>query len=1156
MSESSEQNNEPPIETGETAVSQHSPSDDPNGAEPTQEASLDLVQAVVGQGEEYSLTADLLDQLLSKSHAAVQEGLMVAAVPHSYDLELLKTLRTREDGKDEKMLGRLRKFSFVISSWHDEQDRVIGLNRQILNERFISQDKAGYLATHRRAHDYYQAHPHEDETIHIQHLLYHSLIADSQAESPENLASVNLLLNTYRAYSNERNKAALEQLLKTAEDADFYLAKLDTPWRSAYTDLRIYLHARFRQLEGNWADTIPVLQALKEKSNLWPSFKPFVGHSYASALANNEKFEQAITEYEIALAELETVSNNMTGPADDPARKAIEAEKGTIMIALGDAYAGLAISARGYQEQTVDHQPAQRLFDWFESLLSLPLIIYLFFHFGWRVLRPSYWIALKGEDWIIVRLFTQSAQWYRRADPLLEKYGSIHEGVAADERLAYLMLEMHDLQEASRIFDHLLAEREAPLGQYRRASVQVGQAETALRRNLPGQSFILLQSALPVLEQYEDLPLQARAHSLMGQAVYLMGDSAAGLHYYQTAHQLYRATDRVVQATEVIEKLQDLIKYGGLNREQKEQVYSEIDPVTERQYPIKFEHPFLNTFRQLLLVTVILVIFFVPLSVIDFSTTSSLAPNISFKPAPLLDIDGPININLQEGFDETGSAQAQLNTDITVLFEAAAAFVIGYILLTLAIGLAVIRFTSLKTVQAQSDTGRIYVSTEGLKVGRHGKQIAWRDIAHLHTAHVWRIFSPIPFHRSKFGVVTRDGQRLEINGRTSWYNSLVSQIELNLLDDVAESDNSVTLMKQPWLWLFVIGAAIMWTFTLNEAAITWLAQSVSPRVTYRGTDVYPYLYLFMFIPMLWWGIVRPWRTKRILEPNQFWPWGLFGGGISLILLIVITHARPLITVPDVYTPILTMALLITGGLFIWQDSTYFQFGQQNLIRVLIALTAVSGTLLSGGLMVRNILSYHNFALGNHFSQTGIDDIDDKLSRIQYASALNSYQLAIDIAQFPPYFSEYEALEIDFGFPNRDSLMAIAAVRARGSMYAQLGQYDLAVQDYEALLPVTSHPALVHSWIGISDQNLAHEDEFNFTEEEERLLYLDAIEHYTDAIDVASTNAQFYLWRAVAHHALDNASAAHRDYERAVQISELQDGIPLTCLLYTSDAADD
>ena len=1115
-----------------------------NGA--TEELTLDIVQTVVGSTEEYELTAGLIDQLLEKSHEAVQEGLFVAAVPDSYDLPLLKALRTRDDGKDEKMLGRLRKFSFVVSSWHDERDRITGLHRHILNERFISQDRAGYIAAHKRARQFYTDEPVANTAVQTQLLLYHGLIAEAEAESPNGLASINLLIDAFRAYSNERQRSSIERLLKTADDAQPYLELLNSPWIEQFNELRAYFHARYQQMEGDWQGSIKPLQTLRDKEMLWPSIKPFVGRAYANALANNGEFVDAISEYYQALNNISQLSKTTAITENPQAMKTLEAERGTTMIALGDAYMGLAINSRGYQESVRDNRPVQRFLDWMQTLFSFPMVIYLFVHFGWRVLHPEYWIALRGEDWIIIRLFTQSAKWYRRADPLLEEYGSPNEAVSADERLAYLMLEMQDLRQARQIFQYLLDEIEAPLGEYRRASVQVGQAETVLRLKHPGQAYVLLNEALPVLEKYEDVRLQARAHGLMGQALYFMKNIDESIDHYEIAQKLFTDQNNIVATTELFERLTDVLENKRLSRGQRNRIRDHLNKANQRQYPIRFEHPFLATFRQLALTFLALALFFIPLVVLNFSVTNGISPNIGFKPAPLLDIDGPIALNIQEGFSETGSAQATIQTNVNAFVGIAAVSLLSYLILALGVGLSVIRLTSLRSIQRQSDKGMVYIDKSGIKIGRDSESTPWSSIVALHISNLNRVLSRTPLQGSRFGLITDSGERLIINGRTSWYRSLLEKVDEYLPEEVEESSSSVNIVKQPWLWIYLITALAIWIMAINSTLSTWFSTVNLPFIHYRGRDLYPFLYLGMYLPVAWWTIIRPWASKVQLDPKSQWPWWQLAGGSFIVLLIVMTRGRPLLTVPDIYTPLTVIILLSSGSVFLWVNRDHIQFPWGKLAIWAIVLGSALGVILTTGLLARNAIAYHNYALGNHFSQTGIDDNSDyNLSRTQYESALNSYETAVALTEIPPYFSEEEAIRIPFGLPDQDTHTGISAVRARGTMYAQLGEYELAITDYENVLQITEQADLVYGWLGISYQNYGHSPDQNFTEEEERAIYELALDNYSEAISLSPKTAKYYMWRAVTHHTLNELTAAHDNYTRALEIDQEPGAEPLT-----------
>jgi hypothetical protein len=182
----------------------------------------------------------------------------------------------------------------------------------------------------------------------------------------------------------------------------------------------------------------------------------------------------------------QVVTSQITGYAFRPICFTTSVTSQDLSNPLGDAYVGLASSIRGDIAQEQSQSGFwHRLGDLSTLLISLPLVLYLSLLLGWRVWRPRFWPVLRNLDWIIARLFVTGARYYREADRLLEMHGIPAESVFADEKLAYLYLDLGDAQKAEQLFLRLLAEIEAPLSGYHQASVCVELGEIYLQLHQP-----------------------------------------------------------------------------------------------------------------------------------------------------------------------------------------------------------------------------------------------------------------------------------------------------------------------------------------------------------------------------------------------------------------------------------------------------------------------------------------------------------------------------------------------------------------------------------------------------------------------------------------------------------------------------------------------
>ena len=438
-------------------------------------------------------TVSYLNRIMEEVHPMMAEALYLAAVPTWFNADLFAAMRQTEDGRNPGLIERLLRYSFVrtLPAEEDEPETysIRPDERVFLQRRWISRDREAYLTAHQRALTFWQENPVPNPQLQRRLVLYHLLFVNQTA-------GINYLIDAFRAYQKERQFAEIERLLDTVTDARFYLVVLDEDL-SLLDDLLRHMWARVNQMRGLWQNSLETLSELRAKPDLSPLLLPYVVRAHGESLAHAGQFVEAIDAYnetltlfdeeEARLGEEETAVQTLTESAQtqlisgvtDQAR--IQIERAYTRIAMGDAYVGLADATREHNPPTMPEAPnwLHRIRDGVVFLLSLPLLVYMSFYLGRRVWHPRFWPTLLNLDWIVTRLFVSGAHQYKLADKLLETHGEPIESVAADEKLAYLYLSLDDNQQAEKLFRRLLAEEEAPLGSYRRLSVNLGLARSA-----------------------------------------------------------------------------------------------------------------------------------------------------------------------------------------------------------------------------------------------------------------------------------------------------------------------------------------------------------------------------------------------------------------------------------------------------------------------------------------------------------------------------------------------------------------------------------------------------------------------------------------------------------------------------------------------------
>ncbi|MFZ5916128.1 MAG: tetratricopeptide repeat protein [Chloroflexota bacterium] len=1043
---------------------------------------------------DHDLVAQLLDQILERAHPLLAEGLYLAAVPHEFDLALFTALRARDDQRDERLLARLTRFSFVRTT--DDPDAacfaVQATERQILLRRWIQIDRQAFVQAHQRALDFWQTHPHHDPFTQDLNLVYHALIAD-----PEQ--GLYHLGRTFHTYTGERRLAEVDRLLSTAVEVRPYLEALSAPWLAHLDDLLAYHGARLAQLRGQWQVSLARLQDLNRKPDLSPHLRPFVVRAYGAALARTGLHVEAIEQYQTAL-EAFARQPDMT------------AEQAFTQINLGDAHVDLAVSARGYRELVV--AGGQRWQRWLAGLLSLrgllPLIVYLSLHFGLRVWRPGFWPALQDQDWIIARLFVTGAQWYRRARRLLSTLDTAAGRIQADEKLANLYLTMGDAAQAATIFGRLLDESQNLLGEYRRASIQAGLGQACLRLARFAQAQAHLEKALPVIQAYHDLELEAETHGLLAEVHIRTGQHTAGLTQFRQALRLYQNGGDRVGATEIAERLQQLTTNQRLSLEERETASTTTQNLTRRQYLRRFQHPALIAFRRAGLVLLAVFAFAIPMLAIHVQMESIIDAAVHFYPSPLT---AP-NPDFSPTLSQTMALSVQPSFEAEFALQQALALLLLYLLAYTILGVVLILRTPLRTVQAaQAETVRL--DLHGLTVGQSDTEqtTTWQEIERISIADIEFFHGPMD-DNSRTIVQTPQGQ-LEIKGSIAWYTALQSHIRAFAAQArVTSFGYRVLASRMGVLYgLSLLGLALFLLLTI-WAPHTLLMDLIGP---YSLADLYPYLYIGLLLPPFWWLVVRPLYIQAHLAPQTRLFWWVGGAGVALAGLRFV-FPRPWLIAPDIYPALSVVLLLASAVLALWQVRR--PHGYPLWLRALTTAIAGGIIVLASLQIGREMRVYHLMIQGNSQRDAAIRAANEDrpyLAEWWLQKAADSYSRLLQLAP-----------------------QNLTALRSRAAVQAQMGHFERAIDDYSAAL---QHPnadnqdyayrAMAHESWGLA--LLAEGDQAAGQEKlQQALADLDR------ATDLYPQDDVFFVRRGAIYQVLKQTQAAQAQYEQALAL-EPQNG---------------
>jgi hypothetical protein len=1054
---------------------------------------LVLDKTMVESADEGAITF-IMDQILAKAHPVVAEALFLASTVHSYTLDKFNFLRPQNSEQNEKLLQRLAKFSFVIALEREgrpTQYNITELERDWLQLRWIAADPQAFRHAHHLALNFHQANPDPDDFAQRQHILYHQLVVDYAAART-------LFADSFRAYINDRRFAAVERLIATAKEVRPFLVALQAPYLAEFDGWLSYVGLRFRQYRGEWQQTQDELVQLLAQPDTPADLVPFVQRAYGEGLERTGRY--------------------------------VEVEQGYTMFALGEAHVSLATSARGYREAIPLR--AQTFWQRLRELLSyppFPLLLYLSFYFGWWIWLPRSWAIFKGQDWIIARLFAVGANWYNQAESLYRKIQFQSGLQSVQEHLSNLYLTLGDAQRAEPILRNLLHKEDDPLSAYRQAAVQVSLGHALVRLQRDTEAIEQLEQAIPILQIYDDKETEARAHALVAEALFEVGQRTDGLERFDRSLRLYQKAGDVVAATEVAERVYLFGRDDRLTKKEREFAASTTSIMSRRQYLVRFEHPVLRAFRRAMYLTLSVVLFAIPAMVINLDTAVTLTPNINFFAFPFLEAQLSANtLNYGPSLSQAIVLVLKPSTDANVFGWIAAVALAIYFLLYTIFGLLAIIRTPLKAVQGATQAETIRFDLTGFTVGLEdaGRNVLWHEISRTTRANVFLLGQLVRDH--SLMVVESPSRRVTIRGTAAWYESLTHQIE-RYAPAAAKKDNlSYHIGWGKLSFAYGFSVLLLLIFAILVKLAPHLLFTYIPFTPYSFADLYPLFYLGLFLGPVYWGVLRPLRIEVRAKARNNLPWIAFGLAGIFGLVRFFLYRRPLLTIPDIYPPLFIILLTWTAMQAILRAKSvtgkptfalWPRRGVQAAAAIIILLM-----LIQGG---RDVLSRHFYIMGNWHRDAGLK-LSDADQEAEYWRAIENYERAI--ALNPPRM--YSRL----GLPSSRTFTWVQATNNRATLYAQLGDFAAATNDYATITRYLNprytapyHASKAVAYVSWAAQ-LTDEDQTDKANER----YGQAQDAFDAAIEQEPDHSDFYVWRGVAdHNILGDLDAAAENYSLAL-----------------------
>lgn len=1115
-------------------------------------------------------TAAYLDRILDEVHPLMAEALYLAAVPVWFNADLFAAMRQVEDGRNEGLIERLLRYSFVrtlpATEGEPETYSLRPDERVFLQRRWIARDRTAYLTAHQRALAFWQNNPDPNLQMQRRLVLYHLLFVDQTA-------GINFLIDSFRAYHKERQITEIERLLDTVSDARFYLAVLKQDLQ-LLDDLLRHMWARVNQMRGLWPSSLDTLEALRAKPSLSPLLLPYVTRAYGESLAHMGQFVEAIEAYQETLTLFEAEEQRlMAGETAVPPQPEavsgvtdqtrIKIERAYTKLALGDAYVGLAEATREHNPLTVLESIGflHRLRDFSIFLLSLPLLAYMSFYLGRRVWHPRFWPILLNLDWIVTRLFVSGAYQYQQADKLLEQYGEPAEGVAADEKLAHLYLSLDDHQQAELLFRRLLAEEDAPLGSFRRLSVNLGLSEALLNQGEPEAARHYAEIALPELRQYEDDSLEAHTRVLLaeahlGLAATDSNEVQAAILQFERALGLYQQQNNEIWVTEIADRLLAITQDDNLEENQQEAARRVATAVSDYTYPIRYRHPATVLFRHTVVILLSIVIFLMPLYTIKLDTGSLVSPAITFKgrefvlwPALILEELDTTQSNpdteIESDTPAVGNTAAPLQfrpaigdagltvnaipaTDTGVALQLGVILLLSYVLLSTGVGIVALIFTPLGTLQ-KAGRGRVRLNGSGLTVG--DTNVAWQDVTKMITADLKLVREPLP-DDSGFAL-NSDSVQLIVPGNTARYDIVRQRIVDYLPASLPHQDWSYRLVYGRMGAWYIGSAALLTILAVLGSRFPTLLNFDFPGTPYSLADLYPYLYLGLFVPPLWAFVLRPLQIRQQMYEHSRLAWWIGLAGLFLLVLRLGSLFFPWFTLPDIY-PSLGILLMIGGATRafwqtrIWPHKPRTYAPWLRLVSLLIALFTL---FVMGSHLLREVSSYHFLIVGNSLRDHSLLEPEQETADTLSNNALTAYNRAIAITErkILGLVDTQAAVELLAPILRPTQSVWFQALSNRAAIFMQLGEFKAALTDYDQLVGFANSTELLGSRnlarLGVSTQADTDTPDFQTILKEQGQLIADQ-----------PNNGYYWLWRGVTYHILGDVAAAEMNYQAALDIS--------------------
>lgn len=1068
--------------------------------------------------------------------------LKAGAIPISFDAGVLGALTGAPEKATADMERLVSRYSFISPDLKN-QFIYYAPARQTIRDLMFRQEEENFRRLNGLAATFYERQG--DPRLRMYHLLASG--AADQAVGYE------LLMELFANAEQEYAQGVAQLLIRLALEQRPYLS-------SDYESGLPWLQGRLARLQGHPNRAIATFKELL-KETLSPRLRPCVELSLAEAQLDAQENADAI--------ESAAVAADGFLKTQDPFQQA------RALMTQSRAFAALGRSARGSGavRQEIPDLVLRVGYEAASLLERLPILVFLMIQLGPQHILPVLDKVARDQDWVIARLFGRAVRLVRQAEALLNELRRGTSNVASSsEALWYeahrtranLYFSLGAPRNTAILLEDLLEHPLALSSPYRaaRLRLELGEAHLADDHNE-----LAAEEGRAVVGEFQavgDLEHKARAHLLVGKALAaaaqerapvradLLGEAVGQL---SAALNHYRDLNQPSNSAEVGRLLDDIagIRQLPADHAVKTAARAAAALAPEREYPVRYMHPWIHHFRTTALVGMAVALLFILFFGISTNTGTDVGAGAFVRSTPLATLSD--NFTPQLFVDVIPVRDLGLRVRVDFVLPAVLEVVLIYFLLYLLTGTSLIRLASFQALR-QAQPERIAVGADAIRKYYPAldkeDRLPWDSIKEAYQVDRRLINRQIAGY-SQMALYAPDIS-LQVPGRTTDYEDDLSKaIDAGLTIPLRRLGFSFVKSWAGVLFLLTCAALfaflVVGTYWTERVLVNLVPPSMADVIPpYSASDLYVFLYLGLIIPLLWWLIVNPLREAYILKPEKKLPLaiGAAGVGLEALLFAQVPWLASRLPHPDIYPMLLACVMVVASAVYLvgakhWEHlparrTTHVYSTPVRIGAVILMLLGLGGGIYY---LQREVFAYNALVRGNEARDRarnllGGEGGDSAETLGALAEAANSYNQAIELS---PYYAA--------GFASRAKVRSDEGILASQDpavkQYTRdlLNTYDNAIRDYTTALELTSGSAILYANRANAYQGKALLEASNQTPIRFDSSFFHDLENaksdFAMALQFDPRNPYYNTQRGVIAHELQQYFVAKQEYTLALKL---------------------